>query len=512
MPPRARKGVVTVKKAAKTKTKRYTYVRSDGESTENEFSASSHSGTDTHRKSKDSKTTGTKAIGPQARANGRKQRVEVPRHSDADADAHADAKHDDRERDRQALVSAPAEAEAGAGAEQSFKILETVALTSRRPTEPLARGQVESKTTPSRNQVKPAVGLPVVFFSHPSPALPSVQSLPVRPASSPESRDIDLLQSRKKKKQQEQQHQQHQLPQHHHNEDIDYVVPAPLPIRSSPPKPPPKRHPDAMAYISSSQQRYMRACMVCSIVRTEQQFKTQGCPNCESFLELRGNSETIQDCTSQVFEGLITISDTSKSWVARYQRLEGYVPGVYAVQVEGIVSLPFPDHAKVKVWLMFSSCQRTPSWLPSRPVCTTSPATALPTRPCPPKARRPLLFSAHGRLVCALPCPSLSLHPPCRGIFTTEFRKRQRAWSTVFWSAISGRPFTCGSPALRDCLQMHWFSYSLEAAEDGVVGSSRKMQSRGWSMRFVVALVKDGAVSTKIVNKPMHTCSMDPVR
>ena len=82
----------------------------------------------------------------------------------------------------------------------------------------------------------------------------------------------------------------------------------------------------------------MRACMVCSIVRTYTQFLQSGCPNCDGFLELTGNGDAIQDCTSQVFEGLLTVSDTSKSWVARYQRLEGYVPGVYAIQVEGIVS------------------------------------------------------------------------------------------------------------------------------------------------------------------------------
>jgi transcription elongation factor SPT4 len=91
------------------------------------------------------------------------------------------------------------------------------------------------------------------------------------------------------------------------------------------------------AYIPPNQQRNMRACMVCSVVRTQQQFLTQGCPNCEEFLELAGNPEQINDCTSQVFEGLITVADTSKSWVARYQRLEGYQPGVYATQVEGIL-------------------------------------------------------------------------------------------------------------------------------------------------------------------------------
>ncbi|KAL1602382.1 transcription elongation factor spt4 [Paraconiothyrium brasiliense] len=98
---------------------------------------------------------------------------------------------------------------------------------------------------------------------------------------------------------------------------------------------------NANNFIPTNQHRNMRACMVCSIVKTEQQFRTYGCPNCDGFLQLRGNSDGIADCTSQVFEGLITVSDTSKSWVARWQRLEGYVPGVYAVQVEGILPEEF---------------------------------------------------------------------------------------------------------------------------------------------------------------------------
>ena len=34
----------------------------------------------------------------------------------------------------------------------------------------------------------------------------------------------------------------------------------------------------------------------------------------------------------------MTIQSTKSSWVARWQRLEGYVPGIYAVKVVG--SLP----------------------------------------------------------------------------------------------------------------------------------------------------------------------------
>jgi RNA polymerase subunit RPABC4/transcription elongation factor Spt4 len=71
-----------------------------------------------------------------------------------------------------------------------------------------------------------------------------------------------------------------------------------------------------------------------------QKFMREGCPNCEHILGLRGNSDAIQECTSQVFEGLIMVADERNSWVARWQRLEGYVPGTYAVKVTGSVRFP----------------------------------------------------------------------------------------------------------------------------------------------------------------------------
>ena len=53
---------------------------------------------------------------------------------------------------------------------------------------------------------------------------------------------------------------------------------------------------------------------------------------------MRGSQEAVMDCTSQVFEGMITLNAAEGSWVARWQRLEGYQAGVYAVKVVGIVS------------------------------------------------------------------------------------------------------------------------------------------------------------------------------
>ncbi|KIX98166.1 uncharacterized protein Z520_06246 [Fonsecaea multimorphosa CBS 102226] len=78
-----------------------------------------------------------------------------------------------------------------------------------------------------------------------------------------------------------------------------------------------------------------RACMVCSIVQSATEFFRNGCPNCEDILGLRNSQDAIQECTSQVFEGLIAMGDPKTSWVARWQRLTDYVPGIYAVKVVG---------------------------------------------------------------------------------------------------------------------------------------------------------------------------------
>ncbi|KAJ3947433.1 transcription elongation factor spt4 [Colletotrichum fioriniae] len=80
-------------------------------------------------------------------------------------------------------------------------------------------------------------------------------------------------------------------------------------------------------FVAPGQQRYLRACMVCSIVMTYSRFRDEGCPNCEDFLHMAGSQDQIESCTSQVFEGLITLSNPKRSWVAKWQRLDNYVRG-----------------------------------------------------------------------------------------------------------------------------------------------------------------------------------------
>ncbi|KAI9807279.1 MAG: Transcription elongation factor SPT4 [Piccolia ochrophora] len=99
------------------------------------------------------------------------------------------------------------------------------------------------------------------------------------------------------------------------------------------------------AFVAPGQQRNLRACMVCSIVQLQSRFMREGCPNCEDILALQGSSEAIEECTSQVFEGLVTLADPAQSWVARWQRLDKYVGGVYAVKVMGTL----PEDARQRL-------------------------------------------------------------------------------------------------------------------------------------------------------------------
>jgi transcription elongation factor SPT4 len=71
-----------------------------------------------------------------------------------------------------------------------------------------------------------------------------------------------------------------------------------------------------------------------------QRFSSHGCPNCESLLSLAHNSDTVQECTSANFNGVIALTSPERSWVAKWQRLDRYVPGTYAVQVIGRL----PEH------------------------------------------------------------------------------------------------------------------------------------------------------------------------
>ncbi|CAE7819340.1 SUPT4H1 [Symbiodinium microadriaticum] len=78
----------------------------------------------------------------------------------------------------------------------------------------------------------------------------------------------------------------------------------------------------------------MRCCLRCSLLKTVDQFYESGCENCE-FLHLSGNQSRINNCTSAYFAGMIALLEPHGSWVARWQKIENAVPGLYAVEVVG---------------------------------------------------------------------------------------------------------------------------------------------------------------------------------
>lgn len=87
----------------------------------------------------------------------------------------------------------------------------------------------------------------------------------------------------------------------------------------------PYASPNPLAYLTSPDLK----------INKPQRFRDDGCPNCEEFLHLAGSQDQIESCTSQVFEGVITLADPSRSWIAKWQRLDNYLPGMYAIKVSG---------------------------------------------------------------------------------------------------------------------------------------------------------------------------------
>lgn len=80
----------------------------------------------------------------------------------------------------------------------------------------------------------------------------------------------------------------------------------------------------------------LRACFVCSLVKTEEQFYTHGCNNCD-FLGLQGQRSRVAECTTPNFDGMIARMAGETSWVSRWQRIVDYKPGCYAVTVKDVM-------------------------------------------------------------------------------------------------------------------------------------------------------------------------------
>ncbi len=78
----------------------------------------------------------------------------------------------------------------------------------------------------------------------------------------------------------------------------------------------------------------VRACMRCGLIKTLDQFLEDGCDNCP-FLEMAGNHERCNQCTTAFFEGQVAVMDPGESWTAKWIRVDLYLPGVYAISITG---------------------------------------------------------------------------------------------------------------------------------------------------------------------------------
>ncbi|CAD5119247.1 DgyrCDS7879 [Dimorphilus gyrociliatus] len=79
----------------------------------------------------------------------------------------------------------------------------------------------------------------------------------------------------------------------------------------------------------------LRACLLCSLVKSIDQFEYDGCENCEDFLEMKGDRDRVLDYTSSSFDGIIALTSPEESWVAKWQRIDKMTKGIYAISVTG---------------------------------------------------------------------------------------------------------------------------------------------------------------------------------
>ncbi|CAG0912143.1 unnamed protein product, partial [Cyprideis torosa] len=53
------------------------------------------------------------------------------------------------------------------------------------------------------------------------------------------------------------------------------------------------------------------------------------------FLRMKNNPDSVYDCTSSSFHGMIALTSPTDSWVAKWQRISRCQPGIYAISVTG---------------------------------------------------------------------------------------------------------------------------------------------------------------------------------
>ncbi|KAK9887876.1 hypothetical protein WA026_000181 [Henosepilachna vigintioctopunctata] len=81
--------------------------------------------------------------------------------------------------------------------------------------------------------------------------------------------------------------------------------------------------------------RGLRACLSCSLIKSFDQFEYEGCDNCDEFLRMKNNRDNVYECTSSNFDGMIAAMSPEDSWVCKWQQINRFCRGVYAISVSG---------------------------------------------------------------------------------------------------------------------------------------------------------------------------------
>jgi transcription elongation factor SPT4 len=108
--------------------------------------------------------------------------------------------------------------------------------------------------------------------------------------------------------------------------------------------------------ICPADKRRQRACLCCGLVKTFDQFVSHGCNNCDGFLHLRGDEALVSFCTTGNFFGIVSMINPNGSWAARWQGIDKFKPGCYALRMKGTLPesvidiLPEEIHARYD-WL-----------------------------------------------------------------------------------------------------------------------------------------------------------------
>ncbi|KAK8818731.1 hypothetical protein WA538_004037, partial [Blastocystis sp. DL] len=86
----------------------------------------------------------------------------------------------------------------------------------------------------------------------------------------------------------------------------------------------------------------LRACKLCKLIKNYDEFLHNGCENCDEILHMAGDDERVRQMTTPYFDGMVSILDRDRSWVASWLQKKDCIPGIYAINVTG----KLPDHIR----------------------------------------------------------------------------------------------------------------------------------------------------------------------